>query len=65
MLGWAASCGIGPNVLSKGVGTGPIVTHFGPACAQTIPRSPEFNHKHMAGRTTASKLWQADIITLI
>ena len=65
MLGWAASCGIGLNVLSKGVKTGPIVTHFGLACAQTVPRSPEFNHKLMAGRTTVSKLWQADIITMI
>ena len=47
----------GLNVLSKGVGTGPIVTHFGPACAQTMLRSPEFNHRPMAGRTTMSKLW--------
>ena len=55
----------GPNVLSEGVGTGPIVTHFGPACAQTMPRSPEFNHRPMAGRTTMSKLWQVDIIKMI
>ena len=65
MLGWAAFCGIGPNVLSKGVGTGPIVTHFGPVCVQTMPCSLEFNHRPMAGRTTVSKLWQADIITMI
>ena len=65
MLGWPASCGIGPNVLSKGVGTGPIVTHFGPAYAQTIPRSPEFNHRPMVDRTTVSKLWQAYIIKMI
>ena len=61
MLGWAASYGIGPNILSQGVRTGPIVTHFGPACTQTMSRSPKFNHKLMAGGTTVSKLWQADI----
>ena len=55
----------GPNVLSKGVGTGPIVNHFGPICAQTMLRSPEFNHRPMAGRTTVSKLWQTDIIKMI
>ena len=65
MLGWAASCGIGPNVLSKGVRIGPIITYFGPACAQTMPCLLEFNHKPMAGRTTVSKLWQADIIMMI
>ena len=54
-----------PNVLSKGVETGPIVTHFGLACAQTIPRSLEFSHRPMAGRTTMSKLWQIDIIKMI
>ena len=47
----------GLNVLNKGVGTGLIVTHFGPVCAQTMPRSLEFNHRPMAGRTTMSKLW--------
>ena len=47
----------GPNVLSKGVRTGPIVTHFGLACVQTMPRSPEFSHRLMAGRITVSKLW--------
>ena len=31
---------IGPSVLSKGVKTGPTTTHFGPACAQTMPRLP-------------------------
>ena len=31
---------LGPNVLSKGVETGPTATQFGPACAQTIPHSP-------------------------
>ena len=65
MLGLATSYGIGPNVLSKGVRTGPILTYFGPACAQTMPCLLEFNHKPMAGRTTVSKLWQADIITMI
>ena len=55
----------GSNVLSKGVGTGPIVTHFGLTCAQTMPRSPEFNHRPMASKTTVSKLWQADIIKMM
>ena len=55
----------GANVLSKGVGTGPTVTHFVLACAQTIPHSPEFNHRPMTDRTTVSKLWQADIIKMI
>ena len=31
---------LGPNILSKGVETGPIATQFGMACAQTIPRLP-------------------------
>ena len=59
MLGWAGlpPAVFGPNVLSKKVGTSPIVTHFGPACVQTMPRSLEFNHKPMASRTTMSKLW--------
>ena len=54
-----------PNFLSKGVGTGPIVTHFSPAYTQTMPRSPEFSHKPKASRITVSKLWQADIIKMI
>ena len=29
---------LGPNILSKGVETGPTATQFGPACAQTMPR---------------------------
>ena len=29
---------LGPNILSKGVKTGPIATKFGPPCAQTMPR---------------------------
>ena len=29
---------LGPSVLSKGVKTSPIATHFGPACEQTMPR---------------------------
>ena len=56
---------IGPNVLSKGVGTGPIVTHFCLAYAQTMPRSPGFSHRPMADRITISKLWQIDIIKMI
>ena len=55
----------GPYVLSKKVGTGPTVTHFGLACVQTMPCSPEFNHRPMTGRTTVSKLWQAEIIKMI
>ena len=31
---------LGPNILSKGVETGPTVTQFGPACVQTMPRLP-------------------------
>ena len=45
-----------PNILSKRVGTGPIVTHFDPACAQTMPCSPEFSHRPMVGRIIVSKL---------
>ena len=29
---------LGPNILSKGVETGPIATQFGPACVQIMPR---------------------------
>ena len=28
---------LGPNILSKGVETGPTTTQFGLACAQTMP----------------------------
>ena len=45
-----------PNILSKRVGTGLIVTHFGPACAQTMPNSPVFNNRPIASRTIVSKL---------
>ena len=31
---------LGPNILSKGVETGPTATQFGPACAQTMSRLP-------------------------
>ena len=31
---------LGPNILSKGVETGPITTQFGPACTQTMPCLP-------------------------
>ena len=31
---------LGPNILSKGVETGPTVTQFGPACVQTMPHLP-------------------------
>ena len=29
-----------PNIQSNGVETGPAITQFGPACAQTMPHSP-------------------------
>ena len=51
--------------MSKGVGIGPTATYFGPACAQTIPRLPGFDHRPMAGRTAAGKLWQANMIKTI
>jgi len=47
---------LGPNVLSKGVETGSAATHFGLACAQTMPRLPSFDDRPMAGRTAAGKL---------
>ena len=31
---------LGPNILSKGVKTGPTATQFSPACAQTMPCLP-------------------------
>ena len=31
---------LGPNILSKGIETGPTATQFGLACAQTMPRLP-------------------------
>ena len=31
---------LGPNILSKGVETGPTATQFSLACAQTMPRLP-------------------------
>ena len=54
----------GPSILSKGVGTGPIATHFDPACAQTMPRLSGFDHRPMVGRATAGKLWQTNIIKI-
>ena len=41
---------LGPNILSKGVETGSTATHFDPACAQTVPLLPSFDHIPMAGR---------------
>ena len=41
-----------PNILSKGVETGPTATQFGPACAQTMPRLPE------------ACLWQAELLQM-
>ena len=40
VLGWAAPAVLGPNILSKGVETGPTATQFGPACVQTMFRLP-------------------------
>ena len=40
-LGWAAPAVLDPNILSKGVETGPTATQFGLACAQTMSRLPE------------------------
>ena len=56
---------LGPNVLSKEVRTGPTTTYFGPACAQTIPRLPSFDHRLMAGRVAVGKLQQANMIKTI
>ena len=41
---------LGPSILSKGVETGPTATHFNPACTQTIPLLPGFDHIPMASR---------------
>ena len=40
------------------------VTYFGLACAQTMPRLPDFDHKPVAGRIAAGKLWQTNIIKI-
>ena len=56
---------LGPSVLSKGVGTGPTATHFGPGCAQTMPRLPGFDHRPMVGRTAVGKLRQVNLIKII
>ena len=54
-----------PNVLDKRVGTDPIVTHLGLACAQTIPPfANNFGHLPMAGEAAMEKLWQADVIII-
>ena len=52
---------LGPNVLSKGVETGPTTNCFGP----TISRLLGFNHKPMTDRATAGKLQQANMIKTI
>ena len=44
-----------PSVLSKRVETGPTVTHFGPACAQTMPHLP---------RTSFTCPWQAELLQM-
>jgi len=65
MLGWLSPTVLGPNVLSKGVGASPTATYFDPACAQTMPRLPGFDHRPMASRAIAGKLWQTNIIKTI
>ena len=46
---------LGPSVLSRGVETGPTATHFGPDCAQTMPRLP---------RTSFTCPWQAKLLRM-
>ena len=41
---------LGPSILSKGVETILTATHFSPACAQTMPLLPDFDHIAMVGR---------------
>ena len=41
-----------PNILSKGVESGPTATQFGLACAQTMPRLPR------------ARLWRAELFQL-
>jgi len=53
------------NVLSKGVGIGSTAIHFGPACAQIMPRLLGFDHRPMASRVAVGKLWQANMIKTI
>ena len=52
------------SFLDKGVGTGSIVTHLGPICAQTTPCLPDFDHMPMTDGATIGKLWQTDIIKI-
>ena len=45
VLGYASGVGLlpaalGPSFLDKGVGTSPVATQVGPACAQTRPGLP-------------------------
>ena len=56
---------LGLSFLNKGVGTGPIETHLGPACAQITPRLPGFGYMPMTSRAAIKKLWRADIIWII
>ena len=49
---------LGPSVLDKKVGTGPIVTHHGPTCAQTTPRLPKnLSHVPMTGGAAMGEIW--------
>ena len=53
-VGWAGlpPAVLGPNILSKGVETGPTATQFGPVCAQTMPGLP------------GTCLWQAKLFQI-
>ena len=46
---------LGLSFLDKGIGTGPIATHLGSACARTMPCLPDFDHMPMAGRAATGK----------
>ena len=58
ILGWARlpPAILGPSFLDKGVETSPIATYLGPACAQTTPNLPDFDHMPMTGRPATGKL---------
>ena len=59
VLGWAGLplAVLGPSVLDEEVGTGPIVTHLGPACAQTMPCLPKnLGHMPMIGGAAMGEL---------
>ena len=56
---------LGPSVLDERVGTSPIVTYLGSACAQTTSHlSKNLGHMPMIGRAAMGELWQADVIKI-